>query len=390
MRERSVRLQESGTDGVLETVKEASGDLQISTNFMKEINRLLIIRDDKLGDNCLSLPVLEALLDVSPHTRVTWACQPQWADLVTDHPLVEEVWAIPGKPSISEQIKLSRRIRNHKPDAMLLLRYSREWDRVIRYSGVPIRAGMKYRASSKALTKNGWDMLDRRYHEARRSLDVLSVALGIELGNYPARIHTTPEKAAASIAKLARMGVPDEYYVIQLGMGGTSLAMPPSFMAEVANKVTAQTGLIPVLTGVEAEAKFESEFVQRLKGRYVSVIGKTSVADLSALVQQANLILSVDTGIVHFGAALNVPSVVVMPKLQHSPEKWHPWMVPHRIIRPAEFCAGCTFKSCKSGQGRCLEAVSVDETFDACMQLICEGSRQRAVVSIAGVAGGSV
>jgi ADP-heptose:LPS heptosyltransferase len=338
---------------------------------MRKLERIVIVREDKLGDSCLSLPVLEALRDVSPETRVKWVCQPLYVPLFEGHPNVEEVWGHDRKPTLIKQLTLARRIRAWKPDAILLLRPNNpRWRRVAWLSRTPIRVGCDYSGSSGTLTKNVFhpDWLD--IHEARKTLDILSVALDMRVKDYDGQIVFTPSVTASAQRKIDSLSLPQEFIALQLGMGGSSQAFPPRFFATVCSAIYHEFGLEPVLTGSEEELGLGEEFRSHHRSPVRDLIGQTSFPELAELVSRAAFVLSVDTGITHVASGVGTPCVVLMPKLEVHPERWRPWVGMSIVVRPTEFCSVCTGGKCLPGEGTCVRSTPVDEVIEACRELL--------------------
>lgn len=336
---------------------------------MRSLPNIVIIREDRLGDTCLSLPVLEALHQLAPETRVTWVCQPQWRSLVEGHPSVERVLAKPRKPSLLEAWRIGAELRSLKPDAILLLRSSKRWQQVARFSGSPIRVGHTARPPLGLLTDDAWIEMRRRTHVSRRALDVLSTALNIEIPNFPAVLRPTPAAAERVRLEIDALSLPSTFFAVQLGTGGTNAGMPPEFFATVARSLANQSGLAPVLTGAKGEENLAREFQATFGEEVASTIGRTSVLGLAEVAKRAVCIVSGDTGTVHVGAAVGTPSVVIMPKLALSIHEWRPWMVDQEIITPSAYCSQCTRTGCR-GDRTCVRSISATETISAALRLL--------------------
>jgi ADP-heptose:LPS heptosyltransferase len=336
---------------------------------MRSLRNIVIVREDRLGDMCLSLPVLEALLNLTPETRATWICQPQWTSLVDGHPSVERVLGRPRKPTLLQAWKIGAELRSLKPDAILLLRASKRWQQVARFSGTAIRIGHTARPPLGLLTEDAWIEMRRRTHVSRRGLDVLSTALNLEVPDFPAVLRPTREAAEYARHEIDALNVPSRFFAVQLGTGGTNAGMPPEFFAKVAREVTDHTGLQPVLTGAKGEEPLADEFNSSFGVSVRSTIGRTTVMGLCELVKRATCIISGDTGTVHVGAAVETPSVVVMPKLALSVHEWRPWMVDQEIVTPTAYCPQCSRTGCR-GDRSCVRNISPTETIAAALKLL--------------------
>jgi len=70
------------------------------------------------------------------------------------------------------------------------------------------------------------------------------------------------------------------------------------------------------------------------QNRLVNLAGQTSLPLFCALIGRLDLLLSVDTGAAHIGAAHHVRQVVLFGPV--SPAKYGPWQNPHaRVLRAA-------------------------------------------------------
>ena len=62
---------------------------------MRLPKRILIIRLGALGDIVHALPVLAPLRQRIPDAHIAWMIEDSWVDLLKDHPLIDDVIAIP-------------------------------------------------------------------------------------------------------------------------------------------------------------------------------------------------------------------------------------------------------------------------------------------------------
>lgn len=341
---------------------------------MRQLRHITIVREDRLGDSCLSLPVLEALSHLSPDTQVTWICQEQWKSLFEGHPAVASVLCKPRKPGLLECMKIGKEIRALNTDAVLLLRASQRWIQAAAFSGCPLRVGPTPRAPLGKLTHDSWTESRRRIHISRRALDVVATALDMAIPDFPAVLKLSEAHTAKAIENLQSLSLPHNFFVVQLGMGGSSKAVPASTFAQVAKMVTSETGLHPVLTGSKGEEHLAKEFENHYGSSAVSLIGRTDLPTLATVLKTSRFILSLDTGTVHLGAAVGKGSVVLMPKIAFDVEEWKPWMVHHIVVRPQQFCTQCSRQGCRPGEPTCAASFSINEIFEACIRLLNQRS----------------
>jgi len=115
---------------------------------------------------------------------------------------------------------------------------------------------------------------------------------------------------------------------------------------------------LPLSDYIQSTGKFSKE-------RFADFIGKTSILQTAAILSQLDLLVSTDSGILHLGYAVGIPTVSLFgPGIA---EKWAPRGARHVVIRKGLPCSPCT----KFGYTppcpfnfRCMKDIHVDEVFD--------------------------
>jgi ADP-heptose:LPS heptosyltransferase len=336
--------------------------------------KLLLVVNEKLGDLCLALPIFEAFRDLSPQTRIVCVCGPDLVGLVADQPNVDEVWGAPRRIVGREFRQYIAKIRRFRPDLAIITRHqTRRWERAALIAGIPARIGSSS-LWTNTLTKNvysptfEWSVR----HEARKGLDLVALALGLEVKDYCARVVFSEPRQREIDLRLESLDLPERFYVIQLGNGGSSRLFLPSFFANVATELKREFGLTPVLTGVQREAILERQFAEAYPFEFCSVMGKTNLVELCGVLSQATFVLSADTGTPHLAACFGVPSVVLMPMHQFHPEQWSPWKANSIVVRPRKFCNGCTERQCLVKNSDCVLTISESAVIQSCRTMLSE------------------
>jgi ADP-heptose:LPS heptosyltransferase len=92
--------------------------------------------------------------------------------------------------------------------------------------------------------------------------------------------------------------------------------------------------------------------------------GRTSFAELAAVVAGASAIVVGNTGPAHLAAAVGTP--VVEPfALTVPPVRWRPWRVPHELLLHEVPCAGCRARECPVRGHPCVGRVTVPDVVAA-------------------------
>ena len=121
-----------------------------------------------------------------------------------------------------------------------------------------------------------------------------------------------------------------------------------------------ESGANVALIGSPAELDISRQICERAVHQPIMLTGKTTVADATAIISIADVLITNDTGPAHIGAALNTPTVVIFGPT--NPLTTYPLSPNAAIIRHPPECAPCMLRDCPIDH-RCMTAITVDEVF---------------------------
>jgi ADP-heptose:LPS heptosyltransferase len=145
------------------------------------------------------------------------------------------------------------------------------------------------------------------------------------------------------------------YVVIHPGSNWQSKTWYADRWAAVAD---ALAPLVPVFVGTAAEAPLVDEI-----GRGISLVGKTDLCQLGAVMERAELCITTDSGPRHIAGALGRPLVTVMSSLDE-PYRWTFDRPNEIVLRTDPPCAACLLSYCS--HRTCMDRVTVDAVLSAC------------------------
>ena len=90
--------------------------------------------------------------------------------------------------------------------------------------------------------------------------------------------------------------------------------------------------------------------------RHRNLVGKTSLTELIACLQQCTLLITNDTGTMHLAAAMGVPTVSIFGSTE--PVLTSPLGSQHTIIRHHVPCSPCFKRECPFGHYDCMTGVT--------------------------------
>ena len=131
-------------------------------------------------------------------------------------------------------------------------------------------------------------------------------------------------------------------------------------------------GFQVVLIGSENELRVADEVMQSAEETFISLVGKTSLRDLAALMKECSLFVGNDAGPMHMASALNVPIVALFGPTE--PAVWGPHGKSCRIIYKGLDCRACFHPGCFRGEDSCMKRITVDEVLRAAKRLLARDS----------------
>jgi lipopolysaccharide heptosyltransferase II len=177
---------------------------------------------------------------------------------------------------------------------------------------------------------------------------------------------------ASLTAKLAALGIAldSPFVVIHPGASAASRRYPAERYAQVAGRLAEQTGWPILVTGGPDEADVCSQ-ASGLHWMAVNLAGALGLGELAALIDNAAVLVSNNSGPVHIASALGTPVIdlYALTNPQHTP-----WLTPHRVLHQDVPCRWCYRSVCPEGHHACLTGVSVDEVVAATVDLLEEAA----------------
>jgi heptosyltransferase-1 len=335
--------------------------------------KILIIKPSSLGDVIHALPFLKAIKDTFPDSVIDWVISKSLKDILDGNPLINELIII-DKDSWKDlgNIRMtSRELINLKKG----LKKS-HYDMVIDLQGL-LRSGIisLFTSSSQKIgfadAREGSRYLyDRRVsvngisHAVDKNLEVAR-AIGARIQNQKVEFPLFVDRETRENVKHLIRGI-DEYIIIIPSARWHSKRWPEENFASLISRMP-----IPCII---AGSKYDRAVAQRIyelsQKRPVDLCGKTNLKKLSALISDARMVISGDTGPMHIAVALEVPVVTLFGPTD--PQKTGPygWQKKDniRVIRINASCSPCRKKRCKDPF--CMTNITVDTVLEEVNSLL--------------------
>ncbi|MGD9849513.1 MAG: lipopolysaccharide heptosyltransferase II [Desulfuromonas sp.] len=328
---------------------------------------LLVRQTNWIGDAVMTTPALAALRAHFPHSRIVVLANPLVAELFVHHPHVDAVQRYEKQGchgGAAGLWRLGRELRRQGFEAALLLQNAFEAALIARLAGIPWRAG--YRTDGRGLLLShgvARTAADKRRHHTDYYLELLR-RLGLNAPAAPLLLACTSAEQDAARTLLAGQ----RPVAINPGAAyGSAKRWLPERFAAVADALADRYGVPIVLTGGPNEQAIGADIAAAMRSPVQNLIGRTSVRQLMALLQQCRLLVTNDSGPMHVAAAFGVPLVAVFGSTDHRTTS--PLAANVRIVRQAVDCAPCLRRQCPTDH-RCMTAISAEMVVAAACELL--------------------
>lgn len=343
---------------------------------------ILVIQLGDIGDVVLATTTLRAVKEAYPSARLSVLVRKGYGSLLEADPHVSEVVEVEKKSRKLAEIgkdnyRLFRRLKHAKYDLVIDLRTGDRGAILAFLTGAPVRVSRYDR--EKSFWRNG--IFNHPIYSAKpasspahpgadQSLALLR-AIGIDTEDTAPRLWTAKDAIERVRALL---------FTENVGESGRWVTINPfsrwkykewgyDRWVEVIGWLWKEHGIRSVLVGSREEMNVASYIAGKCDGGACSLAGKTTLAELAALLSLATMHLGVDSAAPHIAYAVGTPSITIF-----GPSDWRAWTVPsytHRIVTPERQCVPCHRKGC-DGKERsiCLEEMGTENMKSAIWKVL--------------------
>jgi lipopolysaccharide heptosyltransferase II len=296
--------------------------------------RILVIRLDLIGDLVLSLTVVRALKRAYPEAEIDLLATPASARVALHDPNLSEI--ITYDPNIWRRPKALVQLKNwHKARKLARRMRSRHYDLAVSIyanwaAALAVLSGAKRRVGYGPEGYPGF-MTDpvpggipgrwRHYaplddkHEVDYCLE-LAKAAGATLTPEDRIPHLyVDEQSQLEVEQmLHNAGVqPDEQVIVchVSSNNGQSKRWPIPYWATLIDRLVREEHAQVVLSGASSDLSIIEGVMRRMQEQAINLVGKTSLTQLAALLQRADLVISGDSGPMHMAVAVDTPLIAI-------------------------------------------------------------------------------
>lgn len=295
------------------------------------IRKIIVVRNDKLGDFTLALPAFALLKQRLPELEVCALVPSYTRELATLSPWIDRVLIDPGR---HRELELWRQVRHERFDAAITLFSTTRVGAALKAAGIPYRLAPATKAAQFFYNHR---LVQRRSRsvkpEFEYNLDLVRQFLA-DHGlppepNTPQRPYLHNDPAATSRVEQGfrtLYDIPPHKLLVFLhpGSGGSANNLSLDQYAQLAKQLRSARGHVVVISsgpGEEALGKRLSQMLMDVP--HIHYISQAGLAKFVQTLAFCDVFISGSTGPLHLAGALDRPTVGFYPKRRSStPLRW--------------------------------------------------------------------
>lgn len=330
------------------------------------INKILVVRLDHLGDIVSTIPVYEHLKKKVPYCRISVLTTSEGKEILQNNPYIDRIisfqcpWftrAPKRSMKYDEIFSLIRLIRKENFDCALELRGDIRNILFLKFCGIKKIIGYGITGGGFLLAQEV--PFNKSLSAIEKNLFILK-SLGINCSAIYPRIYLNNEETEAIYIKNLLKDEKKPLIAYHLGAGTPSKKWPEEKFFALIKKIEKEFHSKSILIGKEEPT------IPPPKNT-LSFIGRTTIRQLIHLLRLCKLLVTNDSGPAHIAAAIGIPVVVIWSGTTN-PNIWAPQGEKVKVVYKTVECQYCEKKICSSMI--CLKNIEVGDVFEAVKEML--------------------
>ena len=333
--------------------------------------RILIVNVNWIGDVIFSTPFIKAIRDAYPDGYIACLLHPRCADILKGSPRMDEIiiYDEEGKHrGIIGKLMLVSYLRKLHFDIAFILHRSFTKAFLTFLAGIKERIGYPTKYRGLLLTRT-IGMPEEEVHKVEYFLG-LARGTGIKVRESSYEFFVEDADRESMNKFLKRHGVTDKDRLIVLCPGGNwgPKRWPKKSFAKLADMLAAGLSAKIVLSGAKKDAVLVEEIRGMMKSIPVISCGLTTLKELGALLERADLVVANDSGPMHLAVAMKSNVIALFGPT--SPGLTGPYgKGNYRVIWKTEECeVPCYDVTCSDN--RCMALITVEDVFEEAKKVL--------------------
>jgi len=337
-----------------------------------EPRSILLVRLTARGDVVFSSSLVGALRRTYPHARISWLGESHTKELIEHHPELHRVFSWDRgrwkrllkagriRTLAGEAIGLLRSLRSERFDLVLDLQGLFRSGVASYLTGAPCRIVLRPREGSQVFATH---VFDRRRDQGNRweiasEYRFLADQLGLDTSDFRMEVHLHARDRAFVRTLMEGHGLEGGYAVAVPHASRPRKHWFEDRWAGLVEGLQRDLGLRTILLGGPADTVSGHRIRGQARCEPLCLEGKTTLAEAAAVIEQAHLVIGVDTGLTHVAVALDRPTVGIFGARVPYTKTFKPNT---RILTHWLDCVPCDGNPVCNGALTCVREISVGD-----------------------------
>lgn len=310
----------------------------------KKIKRILVVRNDNLGDLILTIPAIRALRQTFPDAFLAVLVHSYTLPVVEGLPWIDKIYSYvkykhDNHPTRFhawlEQYRLHKELQRQHFDLAVGIRseFSPSQGLLIYASAAPWRLGL-------TPTKKGKDraffyniiapMPSEEKHEVERSLDLVRT-IGADTANKELEFFIPPDRKQQIKNWISQQGINKPIIGIQITQRVTAgRVWAAEKYVKLINSVQDEGVYTPVLIFAPSDSNIANILQQQIENKIIT-FSSSDLKLFAALLNACALLITLEGGAMHIATAVDTKTIAIFGKTNTN--VWHPWGNKHIALK---------------------------------------------------------
>ena len=334
----------------------------------ERIDKILLIKMERLGDTVLSTPAIRAVKEHFPCSHITLIVNPYVKPIVESDPHLDELVVYDSKrihKNLIQKRRFITNLRSKRFDLAVDLStrdffFTPVW--LVYLSGARITLGLD-NLGRGLLFNIKIKPYSKPKHLTEEVLHILS-PLGIDTSDVQLRLFVSDDKNYIQ-GLLVKEGVKECDFLISIHPGGVyeTKYWRREGYAKVAQYLIREYKAKVIFVGNQYEKELVDKIINLMGDKPINLAGEISLRQLMTLISRCRLFIGNNSGPLHIATAFNIPTISFLgPSI---PERWRPQGERHIVFRRDLPCSPCELGYCYRNDFACMREISSGEVIDA-------------------------
>ncbi|MCX7877938.1 MAG: glycosyltransferase family 9 protein [Ignavibacteria bacterium] len=272
---------------------------------MKKDIKILVIRLSSLGDIILVTPLIKSIRQNYPNSEIHFLVKEKYSEIIKSNPYIDEIIKIPDEINFTGLRKLKKEIKKKSYDIIFDLHNNLRTFYLRTFINSEKRIFRKYPLRKLLLVWFKINLMKNLPPVYKRYLSLCDIKSDFRPEIYP---DESAMKEALEI--LSNIPAGKKIICIHPVSGHYTKTYPPDYYCQFI-KHFPEDKYTFLLTGSENDRRVTAFIRENTGNNVYDLAGRTSLMSLAAIIKNASLLISGDTGPMHIAEAIEVPVLML-------------------------------------------------------------------------------